>query len=55
MTQNFSDEELDELEREREAEVLDDEYWYDNYHNSIREEEAVERNYDKLKENESES
>lgn len=50
MIQNFNDEQLNELSQQQEAEVLDDEYCYDKwreYHDSIREEEAVEDYYNK--------
>lgn len=46
MTQNFDDQQLQELEDARENEFLDDEYWKD-YHDSMREEEAVLNHYDK--------
>ena len=46
MIQNFNDEQLDELEEQQEADVLDDEYWY-NFWQSQKEEEAIEEYYNK--------
>lgn len=46
MTQNFDDQQLQDLKDSQDNEFIDDEYWND-YHNSIREEEAVLNRYDK--------
>lgn len=51
MIQNFDDDQLRDMEQNQEDEVLDDEYWYEQYL-SQKEDEAIEEYYDKKHGNE---
>jgi hypothetical protein len=47
MTQNFDDQQLQDLEDSQDNEFIDDEFWK-NYYDSQREEEAIIEHYDKI-------